>query len=440
MRDSATCVLTAALALAAMAATGCGPERTAAAGTGLDSSDRPLALAFDSLYTVGAIDGEAWETFGSVSQVAFDATGQLYVFDRQNERIIVVAPDGSFVREVGKGGNGPGEFQSPLRMAVAPDGAIAVADFGVTGFTLFNAQGAFTRTVAITSDLGMPTGDVLQHPTEDAVLIQDASMLRLVAGGRGGPPPAGPPEPPPTVPIRKVSLETGDEVVLHEAWRPPPPEESSEREVQGRNEGGGRLLIRMSQQVAFQPRVHLAVLPDGRYLVADSSTYTIDILGPDGAVQATLARPVEPAVVTDDIREAEKSRRLAALENGTGRTVMRLGGGGGPAIGGDMAKQLEEMQRSQIASLLFADVVPVITGIATDWTGRIWVERAPDEPGEPGPIDLIDTQSRYYGTIDPDGPRIPAAFGPDGLVAYIEKDELDVQTVRVMRLQPLELR
>jgi 6-bladed beta-propeller len=441
MRYSATCVLAATLACAVLAASGCGPERTAAAGTGLDSSDRPLALAFDSLYTVGAIDGEAWETFGSVSQVAFDASGRLYVFDQQNERIIVVAADGSFVREVGKAGNGPGEFQSPTRMAVAHDGAIAVADFGVSGFTLFDPQGAFTRTVPITSDLGMPMGDVLRHPTDDAVVIQDAGMLRLAGGGgRGALPTGGPPEPPSTIPIRKVSLDTGDEVVLHDAWRPPPPENASASEVQGRNEGGGRMFIRMSQQVAFQPRVHLAVLPDGRYLVADSSTYTIDMLGPDGTVQETLARPVQPVPVTDDIREAEKARRLAALESGTGRMVMRVGGGGGAAIGGDMAKQLEEMQRNQIASLLFADVVPVIAGLATDWTGRIWVERAPDEPGEPGPIDLIDTQSRYYGTIDPDGPRIPAAFGPDGLVAYIEMDEFDVQTVRVMRLRPLEAR
>ena len=31
---------------------------------------------------------------------------------------------------------------------------------------------------------------------------------------------------------------------------------------------------------------------------------------------------------------------------------------------------------------------------------------------------------------------MPDAFGPDGLVAFVETNELDVQTVVVMRLPP----
>jgi len=38
----------------------------------------------------------------------------------------------------------------------------------------------------------------------------------------------------------------------------------------------------------------------------------------------------------------------------------------------------------------------------------------------------------------PDGLRTPDAFGPNGLMAYIERDEMDVQTVRVVRLIALE--
>ena len=44
----------------------------------------------------------------------------------------------------------------------------------------------------------------------------------------------------------------------------------------------------------------------------------------------------------------------------------------------------------------------------------------------------------YLGTLPPDGPRIPDAFGPGGLMAYIETDEMDVPTVRVVRLLSLE--
>lgn len=95
---------------------------------------------------------------------------------------------------------------------------------------------------------------------------------------------------------------------------------------------------------------------------------------------------------------------------------------------------MRRVRRNQLESLLFADPVPVIRDIGVEWSGRIWVERSPAEPGEPGPIDVIDTEGRYFGTIPPEGPRMPSAFGPDGLIAYIEKDELDVPSVRVMRI------
>ena len=60
-------------------------------------------------------------------------------------------------------------------------------------------------------------------------------------------------------------------------------------------------------------------------------------------------------------------------------------------------------------------------------------------PDDPGAIDLFTADGEYRGTIAEDGPRIPDAFGPDGLAAWIERDELDVPRVVVRRLPP-ELR
>ena len=50
----------------------------------------------------------------------------------------------------------------------------------------------------------------------------------------------------------------------------------------------------------------------------------------------------------------------------------------------------------------------------------------------PGPIDVIAPEGEYLGTV-PDS-RMPNAFGPDGLVAYVRLDEFDVPTVVVRRL------
>lgn len=52
---------------------------------------------------------------------------------------------------------------------------------------------------------------------------------------------------------------------------------------------------------------------------------------------------------------------------------------------------------------------------------------------------MIDASGRYVGTLRQEDAEAPAAFGPDGLAAFIELDEFDVATVVVRRL-PAALR
>lgn len=48
-------------------------------------------------------------------------------------------------------------------------------------------------------------------------------------------------------------------------------------------------------------------------------------------------------------------------------------------------------------------------------------------------IDVWNPDGRYVGTPPPDDRPMPDAFGPDGLAAWVELDELDVPTVIVGR-------
>ena len=53
------------------------------------------------------------------------------------------------------------------------------------------------------------------------------------------------------------------------------------------------------------------------------------------------------------------------------------------------------------------------------------------------PIDVIGADGIYVGTFPAgSGAVMFAAFGPGGLAAYVEHDELDVPTVVVMRVPP----
>jgi hypothetical protein len=186
---------------------------------------------------------------------------------------------------------------------------------------------------------------------------------------------------------------------------------------------------------AFEPQLHVAVLPDGAVAVADTTTYRLRIVRPGHGVESTLERPVDPTPTTDREREREKARRLAELESGGGPqgpgAAMMGGGGGG---GAPSPSQLRSIMRDQLENnLVFWPEIPVIQQLAVDREGRIWVERF-GGIGEPGPIEILDADGMLHGVVPPNTVSLPAAFGPGGLAAWIESDELDVPFVRVARL------
>lgn len=78
--------------------------------------------------------------------------------------------------------------------------------------------------------------------------------------------------------------------------------------------------------------------------------------------------------------------------------------------------------------------IPVLRGLAATWGGRIWVQRRGELPESDGPIDVVTVAGEYVGTYRTGATKMPDAFGPDGLAAFIEFGEMDVPRVVVRRL------
>ncbi len=80
--------------------------------------------------------------------------------------------------------------------------------------------------------------------------------------------------------------------------------------------------------------------------------------------------------------------------------------------------------------------VSILRGLRTGWDSEIWVQRHGEDPGDDaGPIDILTMDGRYIGTYPAGAVAMPDALGPDGLAAFVEQDELDVETVVVKRLR-----
>ncbi len=384
--------------------------------------DAPLTATTEDIYTVGTSAGEDWETFGGIGAVAFNAAGELSIFDAQSYRVVVVGADGGHLRTFGRQGEGPGELRAPLSFTVLRDGRGAIFDFGRPGaFDVFDAAGEFETSVTVDIMQGVPGSLLL--PLPDGRLVS--------AGGPRFSSPSSGDESSEEEDYRRdihvFSLSGNDPEVLYRAWDLPP----TETDVTVENEEG-RTEMTINRMRAFEPGLHLAVRADGHLAVADSTTYEVKLVDAAGNVTGTFGRPIAPAVVTEAIREATRAYRIEQLSISSQIGLL------GQQMSSAEAAQFREMLVEQVETMIFADEIPVIAGMAVDWEGRIWIARSPSEVGGEGLTDILTPEGDYLGTLPAGGLAIPDAFGPDGLQAYIEADEMGVQRVRVIRLVALD--
>lgn len=95
---------------------------------------------------IGRLDGAPEYTFGRIGRggvVVLD-NGEIWVTDQQVPAIRRFAPGGAYVGDVGRRGEGPGEFQSIEGLDILPNGRVAVWDPRQARATLFEADGEYS--------------------------------------------------------------------------------------------------------------------------------------------------------------------------------------------------------------------------------------------------------------------------------------------------------
>ncbi|MFA6029224.1 MAG: LamG-like jellyroll fold domain-containing protein [Elusimicrobiota bacterium] len=105
--------------------------------------------------------------------VAVDGVGNIFVADTQHHRVVKLGPDGSFLFDIGEArmkkgqksfhpGSGRAQFRHPSGIALAPGGKIVVSDTGNRRIQVFNADGSFSRVIALPA-----TGERFECDDED---------------------------------------------------------------------------------------------------------------------------------------------------------------------------------------------------------------------------------------------------------------------------------
>jgi hypothetical protein len=386
----------------------------------LPARDRPLTDRPVELFAIGTIEGADWEMLSNVRSVAFDRDDNLYVLDGGNVRVLVFDAEGRYVRQFGKRGGGPGEFQAPLSMTVLPNGEVVVNDIGNRAFIVFNGAGEVLRNVSFDASVGMPLSALYAHPLG---VVTRANPMPRADGSRAR-----------TSSIFVQPLRPDAEPMTLFATPLPEPVESAAASPRG-----GRMSIMVDP--VFAPRVTFGVLPDGALATSYETEYRVHLVDRAGHPLRTVTRALEPRRVTRKDQE-EYNERLAAGEGPVGQAVMitstaGAGGGGGnisigrPGAGSGGAPGAEAM-RISMENRPFAEYMSVITRITADQQGRLWVQRRNTDAREQGPIDLVAADGRYIGTLPPQA--LPDAVSASDRAAYIVRDDLGVERVAVRRL------
>lgn len=401
---------------------------------------------------MGGFDAPSWAEFSTSPQVRFDDAGRLYALDRSAAHVVVIDQSGSLIRIVGRPGEGPGEFNRPGALVVWPDGRFAVADMGHNEYQIFSPDGEFERFVRMGSGNDLFSGATNMR----FALRADPGGWAVVARGRQSRLRALT-----SVVSERTRGDTADEKgvddrglerldlrgeeaiaeTILEGWRPSANIDAEALSLSDLANPSALFGVMFGGARWFEPDLIWDVLPEGAIVYADSSAYKLRVVDRVGRKIGVLTRPFTPESVTRRIQSAVREHELRSLNEGRSEGLFgSLATVEAEGVSSALADQMREAARKEIENREFFGEIPVLSALKATWDGALWVQRRGEEPWDRlGPIDVMRADGEYVGTFAAGAAKMPDAFGPDGLVAFIERDELDIPSIVVRRL-PVEVR
>jgi len=110
---------------------------------GLWQDEPEPPISFELEQTFGQENEPADEIFSSITFIQTDQDGNVYVFDRQGNRLAVFGPGGNFLRSKGRAGQGPGEFNMVMGMIYDGDNSLYISNSGGMQLDRFDLNGNY---------------------------------------------------------------------------------------------------------------------------------------------------------------------------------------------------------------------------------------------------------------------------------------------------------
>jgi hypothetical protein len=105
------------------------------------------------LVEVGVLDGDPTKVFGRIWDIVVGPSGDVFVLDNLSLDLRWFTADGEFLGSAGRAGGGPGEFRSPMSVALRRDGLVEVLDMAHRRLSRFAPS---ERGLLLRSELTIP--------------------------------------------------------------------------------------------------------------------------------------------------------------------------------------------------------------------------------------------------------------------------------------------
>lgn len=348
------------------------------------SPDRPIEASVEAMYTL-LLPVEASQRLpGHAHAVAFDRQNRLYVLDRASSTVWIFGERGALEQRLHLGDAARSVFQ----MTVTVDGRMIVSDTRRRAFVTVDANQPHRATVHPFGLFAL-TGPLMAHPSGGVI-----TRVRPLPDSAGS---------------------YWDRKRMLVKWFP----------LDGRPPGTLLTLTHSLGAPVLYSAPLVAPLPSEGVAVAMPDAYRINLVQ-SGRIQK-ISRPVQPKAIGDSDRRWLKAKSACSGVQTIGPTGHNRGE---PAM---VPRQSPpDIER-------FPEKMPVLTRLAWNPVGRLWIARPLESLAKPDIVDVFTAEGMFVGSIQ--GVGVPDAWGWDGQTAVFVEVGLDCRTtIRVRRIRLSESR
>ncbi len=319
--------------------------------------------------------------------------GSVVVANRGSGELRIYDAEGTFVRRIGRKGQGPGEFEQLHWVGLVDGDTILTYDFSGRRLSRFTPAGEYV-------------GSLVLGGANTASFVTPLGMLddgRIVANGGGnvftGESMSGISRDTMTIVIAGVDGAVQDTLTRVIG---------GERSVKTGGSGGNRSV--MVTSLPYGRATTFGVRGDA-IAVATADSYEIRLMDPSGATRRIVRRRVEPMPVTDDDMAVLREQQFS----------------------GDMPAEIRKMMEQQLAEAPRPEMMPPYSTIFLDRAERLWVREA-THAREAARWAVYDREGALIAEL-----RLPSRFrvtdAGEDYVLGILRDEDDLERVQMYRVR-----